>query len=211
MAICCNRRSVWTVHLIRHFCPCSEHALMCCTSHCMAQECVGALRLICIVIHVCDLIVCCLSLFLTLFPSVCFSYLFFFYLNLDLYPFLFHVDFIGAISHWHSAKWGVWPFRRKRSSHRLRAQAPWRFPLLRDYWNFLPGAIQRRGALVLAWRGDQWRHHRQSALFTTVHAGARRTRTSGLKTSLPLFWRKFVAKSVLVCLSCKNGETRAWT
>ena len=48
-----------------------------------------------------------LSLFLTLFPSVCDS---FFYLNLDLYLFLFHVDLLGAISHWHSANWGVWPF-----------------------------------------------------------------------------------------------------
>ena len=28
---------------------------------------------------------------------------------------------------------------------------------------------------VLAWLGDQLRHHRQSALFTTVHSGARRT------------------------------------
>ena len=30
-------------------------------------------------------------------------------------------------------------------------------------------------------------------------------------TSFSLFWRKFVASSGLVCLSCKNGETRAWT
>ena len=51
--------------------------------------------------------------------------------------------------------------------------------------------------------------HRQSALFTTVHPGARRT--SGPKTTLSLFWRKFVAISLFVCLSCKNGETRAWT
>ena len=36
-------------------------------------------------------------------------------------------------------------------SHRLWAQAPWRLPLLGDYWNLLPGAIQRHGALVLAW------------------------------------------------------------
>ena len=35
--------------------------------------------------------------FLTLFPSVCLSNLFFFCLNLDLYLFLFHVDFIGAL------------------------------------------------------------------------------------------------------------------
>ena len=42
--------------------------------------------------------------FFTLFSSVCFSYLFFFCLNLDLYPFLFHVDFIEARSHWHSVR-----------------------------------------------------------------------------------------------------------
>ena len=47
--------------------------------------------------------------------------------------------------------------------------------LLRDYWNLPPGAIQRHDALALAWRGNQWQHHRQSALFTTVHSGARRT------------------------------------
>ena len=28
MAICCNRRRVYTVHLIRHFLSCSEHALI---------------------------------------------------------------------------------------------------------------------------------------------------------------------------------------
>ena len=86
----------------------------------------------------------------------------------------------------------------ENTSHRLWAQAPWWFPLLRDYWNLLPGAIQRCVPLVLAWHGTQWRDHRQSALFTTVHSGARRT--SGPKTSLSLLWRMFVAKSSLsVC------------
>ena len=42
------------------------------------------------------------TLFLTLFLSVCFSYPFFFYLNLELNLFL-HVAVIGAIYHWHSA------------------------------------------------------------------------------------------------------------
>ena len=65
--------------------------------------------------HPCHAPECCPffdSLFLTLFLSVCFSYLFFFffYLNLDLYLFL-HVDVIEAISRWHSANWSValWP------------------------------------------------------------------------------------------------------
>ena len=55
--------------------------------------------------------------------------------------------------------------------------------------------------------GGRRRDHRQSALFTTVHLGARRT--SGPKTSLSLFRSKFVASPVLVCLSRKYGETRA--
>ena len=38
----------------------------------MAQECVGARHVICIVTHVCDLIVCSLSLFLILSPSAVF-------------------------------------------------------------------------------------------------------------------------------------------
>ena len=109
----------------------------CCTSHCMAQvlvhasshphkhPCVWFDRLFS-------------SFFFTLFSSVCFSCLFFFCLNLDLYFFLFHVDFIGAISHWLSTKWGVWPFGQWHASHLLWAQHPWRFPLLRDYWNLLP-------------------------------------------------------------------------
>ena len=101
--------------------------------------------------------------------------------------------------------------RRYTSSHRLWAQRPWPIPLLRDFWNDLPGGIQRHryGALVLVWCGSRRWDHRESAIFTTVHLRARRT--SGPSTSLSLFWRKFVAKSVLVCLSCENGETRTWT
>ena len=113
----------------------------------------------------------------------------------------------GAICYWHSANWGVWPLGRKHASHRLWAQHPWRLPLLRDYWNLLPGAIQRHGALVLVWRGTRRRDQRKRALFTTVDSG----RTSGPKTRWSLFWRKFVASSVFFCVSCKNGETHAWT
>ena len=59
--------------------------------------------------------------------------------------------------------------------------------------------------LVLVWRRIRRRDHRQSALFTTAHSRARRT--SGPETSLSLSWGKFVAKSVVVCRSCENGET----
>ena len=54
-------------------------------------------------------------MFLTLFLSVCFSHLFFFYLDTDLYLFLHVVD-IRALNHWHSANWGDWPSGRKHPS-----------------------------------------------------------------------------------------------
>ena len=102
------------------------------------------------------------------------------------------------------AKWGVWA--PGRIHHRLGAQAPWRLPLLGDCWNHLPGRIQRqrRGALVLAWRGtrrwDLW----ESALFTIVHSGARRT--SGPKTSLSLLWRKFCCQHSLFFAHTSTGR-----
>ena len=176
----------------------------CCTSHCMAQECVGARHLIYMVIHVVHLSDCPFfeSLFLVLFLSVCLFYpLLFsshFHLDPDLNLFL-HVDNAKTINHGASANWGVWPPGRIHPSHRLWAQAPWRLPLLGDYWNLLPGAIQRHDALVRAWRGTQWRDHRQSALFTTVHLGVRRT--GGPKTSLSLFWSLLPAQSLSVCHS----------
>ena len=46
---------------------------------------------------------------LHMFLPVFLSYLFFFCLNLDFYLFLFHVDFIEARSHWHSANWESGP------------------------------------------------------------------------------------------------------
>ena len=59
-------------------------------------------------------------------------------------------------------------------------------------------SIQRYGALLLVWRGTRRRDHRQSALFTTVHSGGRRT--SGPKTSL--FEESLLpAQSFPVCLA----------
>ena len=72
-------------------------------------------------------------------------------------------------------EWGVWHFGQQRSSHRLWVQVLQRIPLPRDHWHFRPQAIQRHEALVLAWPWVRWLHHRQSALFTTVHSGGRRT------------------------------------
>ena len=65
IAICCNRRVVYTVHFIRHFFSCSEHALIV-AHHTAWLKCWCTLRLIRIVIHVCDLIVCALP-----FSSLC--------------------------------------------------------------------------------------------------------------------------------------------
>ena len=91
------------------------------------------------------------------------------------------------------------------------AQRPRRLPPLVDFCDDLPGWIRRHtyGAFLLVRGGTRRWDHRKSAIFTTVHSGARRT--SGPKTGLSLCWRKFVSSSVFVCLSCKNDKTRAWT
>ena len=105
------------------------------------------------------------------------------------------------------AQWEVLHHGDIPSSHRLWAQRPRRLPLLGDYWNHLPGWIRRRkyGALVLVWCRARRSDHRESAIFTTVYSGARRT--SETETSLSLSWRKFVASSVLF-RTRKNGATR---
>ena len=72
---------------------------------------------------------------------MCFSYLFFFYLNPDLNLFL-HVVVIGAIYHWHSAKWGVLAENTPLTGYE---------PNIPDEFHYseTAGAIQRRGALYL--------------------------------------------------------------
>ena len=102
------------------------------------------------------------------------------------------------------------PFGDIPSSTGYEPNVLWRLPLLRDYWNDLPGGIGRHryGAFVLVWCGTRQWDHRKSAIFTTVHSGARRT--SEPETSLSLLWRKFVASSVL-SRTHKNGETRTRT
>ena len=98
-----------------------------------------------------------------------------FHFVLLIFLFIFHLDRFGVITPLcASANEESGPFGQQRHSHRLWAQLLRRPPQLWDHWNFHPGVIQRHQALVPAWLGDQWRHHRQSALFTTVHSGARR-------------------------------------
>ena len=95
---------------------------------------------------------------------------------------------------------GVWPFGQYYFSHRLWAQRCRQLRLLRDNRNLYPGAIQRHDALVLAWRGAQWRDHRPSAERSLHHCHSGVRRTSGPWTSLSLYWRKFVAsQSLSVC------------
>ena len=71
-------------------------------------------------------------------------------------------------------------------------------------WSSKRNPATRYGALVLVWRGTRRWDHRESALFTTVHSGARRI--SGPKTSLSLSWRKFVASSVLFHTHTRTGR-----
>ena len=153
------------------------------------------------------------SLFLALSFSVCLSFTLLFSSHFYLYSVLnlfFHVDNAKANNHCAFANRGVLLSGRIHSSHRLRAQAPWRLPQLGDYWNHLRGGIrrQRNGALVLVWRGTRRWDYRERAIFTTVHSRDRRI--SGPKTSLSLLWRKFVA-SLVIFRTLKNGETRART
>ena len=127
-----------------------------------------------------------------------------------IFIFIFHVGWFGEKYPVRFREWGVRHFGRQQSSHRLWAQRARQLPDLRDHWNFHPGVLQRQ-QLELAWLGNQWQHHRQSALFTTVHSGARRS--SEPWTSLSLSWRRLVVKSVVVCRSCWNRETcfqRVW-
>ena len=105
-----------------------------------------------------------LSLFLTLFLSVCFSHLFFFHLNFDLYLFLFHVNLIWALSHWHSANWGVWTPWPIINHSQVMSPTSSTITTTQRPLKSSSNTIQRHNALVLAWRRDQWRHHRQSAL-----------------------------------------------
>ena len=138
--------------------------------------------------------------------SVClsFSLLFFslFFLFSDLNS--FHVDNAKAIIPCVSANWGVLPPGDLHSSHRLLAQASWRLPLLRDYWNDLPGGIRRQGygALVLAWRGT-----RRSEKRYLHHWSFRSEKNQRTEDKLITLMKK-------VCTffrTRKNGETRTRT
>ena len=120
---------------------------------------------------------------------------------------IFNVDNAEGKNHCTHAEWGVLPHGDIQSSHRLWAQAPRRLRPLRDFCNDLPGWIRRHryGAFVVVWCGTRRWDYRKSAIFTTVHWGARRT--SEPETSLSLCWRKFVASSVFF-RTHKLGETR---
>ena len=109
------------------------------------------------------------------------------------------------------AEWGVLHRGDAQPSHRLGAQPARQLRLLRNFCSDLPEWIRRHrhGTIVLVRCGTRRWAYRKSAITTTVHSGARST--SELETNLSLSWRKFVAESVVVCRSCKNGETRVRT
>ena len=54
-------------------------------------------------------------------------------------------------------------------------------------WNFPPGVIQRQKALVLAWRGEQWRQRRQSALYCSLRSEKNQLAVDKLITLLKKF------------------------
>ena len=112
------------------------------------------------------------------------------------------------------AEWGVLPRGDMQPSHRLwaqRARQPARqLRLRRDLCSDLPEWIRRHrhGTVVLVRCWTRRWAYRKSAIFTTVHSGARRT--SEPETNLSLSWRKFIASSVLFHTH-KYGETSIWT
>ena len=209
MAIHCNRRGVYTDTPRTSFFSCTVRMLndvshhngtrtcLCASPHTHGHPWWAVDRLFFV------------SLFVALSFSMCLSFTFLFPFHFYLYSVLnlfFHVDNAKAMIPCASANWRVLLSGRIHSSHRLWAQAPWRLPPLRDYCKDLPGWIRRRGygALVLVWcRARRW-DHRESAIFTTVHSGARRT--SEPETSLSLSWRMFVAISVLFFAHTRTGR-----
>ena len=155
MAIHCYRRGVWTEHTHTSFfyaqCTCSmmcNHTTwlkMSQGSKCLHER---------ITPNSCHPWWAVERLFLVVssfWLSPCVSPHFYLYSVLN---FFFHVDNAKANVPCVSANWGVLLSGRIHPSHRLWAQAPWRFPQLGDYWNDLPGGIWRQGygALVLVWR-----------------------------------------------------------
>ena len=137
-------------------------------------------------------------------------------LSLSLYLFSvlfinFHV--VGTAEDWNHcthAQRGVLLRGDTKPYYRLWAQPPWQLRLLRDFCSDLPGWIWRHryGAFVLVRCGTRRWAYQKSAIFTTVHSGARRI--SELVTNLSLSWRKFVA-SLALSHTHKYGETRIRT
>ena len=122
------------------------------------------------------------SLFLAMFLSVCLSYPFFFYLNSDLYLFLHVVD-IRAISHSHSANLRVWPLAENTPLTGYEPKLPDDFHYSETTEIFFRDASSDTVPSFLF--DAELRDCRQSAPFTAVRSGARRT--SGPKTSLSVF------------------------
>ena len=124
---------------------------------------------------------------------------------------IFHV--VGTAVHENPcahAEWGVLLRGDTQHSHRLWVQPARQLRLLRDFCNDLTEWIRRhrRWTVVLV-RCGTWRWaYRKSAIFTTIHSGARRT--SEPETNLSLSWRKCVTSSVLFH-PYKYGETRVQT
>ena len=115
------------------------------------------------------------------------------------------------------AEWGVLPHDDIPSSHRLWAQRPWRFPLLKNFCHDLPGWIgrHRHGDLVLVWcRTRRWDHREapSSPLFIQEREEpANRRRANGRRLeeleemdTSELHARRLNAKEVLTSMKGDN-------
>ena len=109
-----------------------------------------------------------------------------------------------------STEWGVWLCGQNNLFYRLWSRRDRQFRLLRDLYSDLPEWIRRRrhGTVVLVRCGTRRWAYQKSAIFTTVHSGARRI--SELETNLHSH-----EESLLPALSFfhtnKYGETRVRT
>ena len=156
------------------------------------------------------------SLFLALFISACFSYIFFFYLNLELNFFLL-VVVIGAMSHWHSAKCEVWLLGRKQTTHNDKGSG--RACVCR----YIPDDVCNSETTDIFFQNES-----SDSVPSCLSDAELDDETIGRAISSPLFTQEreepadprqvyhsfeesLLAAQSFFCVSLKNGETRART
>ena len=105
-----------------------------------------------------------------------------------------------------STKWRVWPCGQYKLFNRLWAKRDRQLRLLGVLHSDLPEWIRwhRHGTVVLVRCGTRRWAYQKSAIFRTVHSGARRICEP--ETNLSLSWRKFVTSSVLFSHEQVRGD-----